>query len=153
MSYLLFRKANLKDIEELVKLRIEFMCEINKPKDVPEGLEEHLRNYFEENIKKDTFVAWLAIDNEKISSICAICFYTVPPTLKNVTGKTAYIMNVYTKPEYRKRGLAAKLFARILEEAKEHGCKKIHLSATKEGSILYEKFDFKYNDREMEHYT
>jgi GNAT superfamily N-acetyltransferase len=150
---MLLRKANLKDIEELIKLRIEFMCEINKPTDVPAGLEESLRNYFEENIKKDTFVAWIAIDNEKIISVCAICFYTVPPTLKNVTGKTAYIMNVYTKPEYRKRGLAAKLFARILEEANEHGCKKIHLSATKEGSILYEKFNFKYNDREMEHYT
>jgi GNAT superfamily N-acetyltransferase len=152
VKYLLLRKANLKDIEEIVRLRIEFMCEINKTENVPEGLEHHLKEYFEENMKNDTFVAWLAIDNDRIISICAICFYTVPPTLKNITGKTAYIMNVYTKLEYRKRGLAAKLFARILEEAKEHGCKKIHLSATKEGSILYEKFNFKYNDREMEHY-
>jgi GNAT superfamily N-acetyltransferase len=151
-KYMLFRKANLNDIEELIKLRIEFLCEINKPENVPEALEENLRNYFEENIKKDNFVAWLAVDNDRIISISAICFYTVPPTLKNITGRTAYIMNVYTKTEYRKKGIAAKLFSRIIEEAKEHGCRKVHLNATEEGSILYEKFNFKYNDKEMEYY-
>jgi GNAT superfamily N-acetyltransferase len=149
---MLVRKANLNDVEELVKLRIEFMCEINKTKVIPEELERNLKTYFEENIMNNIFVAWLAVDNDKIISICAICFYNVPPTLKNVTGKTAYIMNVYTKQEYRKKGIAAKLFVNIIEEARERGCKKIHLSATKEGAILYEKFNFKYNDKEMEYY-
>jgi len=149
---MLIRKATLNDIDELIKVRIEFMSEMNKKAEVPEKLYSELKAYFEEHLKNDSFVAWLAIVEDEIIATSAVSFYTVPPTFKNVTGKNAYIMNVYTIEEYRKRGIAAKLFEKTIEEARVHGCKKIHLSATKDGAPLYEKFNFKYNAGEMEYY-
>jgi len=149
---MLIRKATIEDIDELIKLRIDFMSKMNKKAEVPQSLENELKAYFEEHISKNTFAAWLAIIEDEIVATSGVCFYTVPPTFKNVTGKNAYIMNVYTREGYRKRGIAAKLFEKTIEEARIHGCKKIHLSATKDGAPLYEKFNFKYNPGEMEFY-
>lgn len=149
---MLIRKATIEDIDELIKLRIEFMSEMNKKAEVPQNLENELKIYFKEHISNNTFVAWLAIVDDKIVATSGVCFYTVPPTFKNVAGKNAYIMNVYTREGYRKRGVAAKLFEKTIEEARSNGSKKIHLSATKDGAPLYEKFNFQYNPGEMEFY-
>lgn len=35
-----------------------------------------------------------------------ISFYQVMPTYHNISGKKAYIMNVYTQPDYRRKGIA-----------------------------------------------
>lgn len=149
---MLIRKATLNDIDELIELRIEFMSQLNKNVQVTKEFIVELQAYFEEHLRDDSFVAWVAVDNDEIIAASAVCFYTVPPSFKNITGKNAYIMNVYTREDYRRRGIGAKLFEKTIEEARIHGCRKIHLSATKDGAPLYEKFNFKYNSAEMEYY-
>lgn len=50
---------------------------------------------------------------------------------------------MYTKPEYRGRGIATSMLARLAEEAKRRGVKKLWLGASKMGRPVYEKFGFK----------
>ena len=69
------------------------------------------------------------------------------------TGKVTYISNMFTYPEYRKHGIATKLFALTVEEAKKQGCIKILLNATDMGRPLYEKFGFKDTANDMVYYT
>lgn len=72
------------------------------------------------------------------------------PTFYNPTGKKAYIMNMYTKPEYRRRGIAFHTLDLLVAEAKSRGITAISLEATDMGKPLYEKLGFiKMND-EME---
>jgi len=142
-------KATLKDIDELVNLRIKFMCEVNDTAAYNTNLPKSLKGYFEEHIVNDSFVSWLAKDEEKIVAMSGICFYSLPPTLKNLSGKTAYIMNMYTLTEYRKLGIASKLFNKMIEEAKDKKSGVIYLHATAAGRPLYEKFGFKITDNEM----
>jgi len=67
----------------------------------------------------------------------------VPPNYSNQSGKVAYIMNMYTLPEYRRQGVAAELLKRTIEGAKACGYSKITLHATDMGRPLYEKFGFR----------
>ena len=51
-------------------------------------------------------------------------------------------MNVYTKPEYRKKGYAKKLMNMMLEDAKAENVSIIELKATEDGYSLYRSVGF-----------
>lgn len=59
-------------------------------------------------------------------------------------------MNMYTKPEYRRKGIALKTLELLVTEAKEKGVFAISLEATDMGRPLYEKYDFVKMNDEME---
>ena len=72
------------------------------------------------------------------------------PTYHNPSGNKAYIMNMYTNPEYRRQGIAFETLRLLVEDAKSRGVNAISLEATDMGRPLYEKYGFiKMND-EME---
>ncbi len=77
-------------------------------------------------------------------------FYQVMPTYHNPSGKKAYIMNMYTAPEYRRQGIACHTLDLLVEEAKEQGVSQISLEATAAGRPLYEKYGFVKMEDEME---
>ncbi len=141
---MIYRKATLQDKDELVKLRIEFVKEAQKvtESDKDNQLTQALQKYFQTTITDGSFVSWLAIKDDKIVGTSGICFYYLPASYKNLTGKTAYIMNMYTLPDYRGRGIANKLFQNIVNEAKNRGCARITLNATDMGRPIYSKYGF-----------
>lgn len=72
------------------------------------------------------------------------------PTYHNPSGKKAYIMNMYTIPEYRRRDIVIKTLDMLIKDTKNKGITSISLEATDMGRPLYEKYGFiKMND-EME---
>ena len=72
------------------------------------------------------------------------------PTYHNTSGKKAYIMNMYTNPNYRRKGIAYKTLDMLVEAAKDRGIKQISLEATEMGRPLYEKYGFTQMESEME---
>ncbi len=75
---------------------------------------------------------------------------TVMPTYHNPSGNKAYIMNMYTNPDYRRLGIATKTLELLVADAKEKGVSTISLEATDMGRPLYEKFGFVKMHDEME---
>ncbi len=155
-----YRKAEVKDIDELVKLRIEFLKEANQENNIDDEVlnkcEGDLYDYFNSRLLDDSFIAWIAIDEGKIIATSGMCFYNTPPMFKKIDGdilymdgKVAYIMNMYTLSEFRKIGIARILFDKTVEEAKTLGYRKITLHATEMGRKLYENFGFVEVDDEM----
>lgn len=59
-----------------------------------------------------------------------------------ITGKTGTLLNVFTKPEFRRKGIANKLLNMAIEDAKNMDLSFIDLHATKEGYPLYLKNGF-----------
>jgi len=141
---IVFRKATTSDIENLAKIRSIFLIEINSIRsDIEqEKMETANRAYFKKSIADDCFVAWLAFDGSKIVGTSGLSFSVVPPTVKCPDGKVAYIMNMFTFPDYRKQGIGMALLKKIVEEAKNRGYKKITLNATEMGRALYERYGF-----------
>lgn len=73
-----------------------------------------------------------------------------PPYLENLQGIEAYILNMYTVPKYRGKGLARKLLEQCIEESRKSEVKRIWLLASKDGEPLYKKMGFRNKDSEME---
>ena len=100
-----YRKANINDVAILANIRSIFLMEAN---DITSEIERNnveiaIKQYFESALENDSFVAWLAVSENNIIATSGLSFSVVPPSFKCLDGKVAYIMNMYTIPDYRKR--------------------------------------------------
>ncbi|SDO04281.1 GNAT family N-acetyltransferase [Acetanaerobacterium elongatum] len=143
-----YRKATLQDIDELVDIRIAMRNERENVKEIDiVQFRENTRAYFQTGMTDNSYISWVAVENSNIVSISGMCFYRIPPTYANITGLVAYVMSVYTKPEFRRRGIAQALFEHLLAEAENRGCTVITLNASPMGRSLYEKYGFTANNQ------
>ena len=145
-------RASEEHIDELTELRTLFLMEIYKTSNENDRqiFTKITKEYLDKSIKTEDFIAWIAIDNGKIVATSGLCIYKTPPNKSCINGLVGYIQNMYTIEDYRRQGIAAKIFKKILEEAKSRGCNKVTLSATLMGRSLYEKNCFKAVKDEME---
>ena len=58
-------------------------------------------------------------------------------------------MNMYTHPDYRRRGIALHILSLLVETAQARGVTAISLEATDMGRPLYERFGFVPMQSEM----
>ena len=146
------RKANLNDVEILIKFRFEFLKEIQKsPSDNEiETFHKNLKEFFVDKMENNEFVAWLAESDDEIIATSGLSFLQKPPHFINITGKFSYIMNMYTKPEWRRKGIGSALLEKLFEEIKSRGIQSVVLHATPGGRPLYEKYGFRENDGDKE---
>ena len=149
---LLYRRAGSHDRELLTRLRLEVLRAAN-------GLEEDVdlsrtelesRRYYETCFPEDSHAAWLVFDGEEVVGTGAVSFYQVMPTYHNPSGKKAYIMNMYTHPDYRRRGIAYRVLELLTAEAEMRQIDAVTLEATAAGRPLYEAFGFTAMRDEME---
>ena len=147
-----YKRASLEDIELLVKTRIEVLWSANRLSDDIEMplVEQQSREYYEESLQTESHIAYLVFDGEKCIGAGGVSFFRVMPTYHNPTGRKAYIMNMYTKPDYRRKGIAYHTLGLLIEEAKNKGVKFISLEATDMGRPLYERYGFVNMNDEME---
>ena len=147
-----YKRAGLEDIELLVKTRIEALRAANCLSDDTEMpfVELQSREYYEECLQAETHIAYLVFDGERFIGAGGVSFFRVMPTYHNPTGWKAYIMNMYTNPNYRRKGIAYHTLEILIEEAKNKGVKHISLEATDMGRPLYERYGFVDMRGEME---
>ena len=69
-------------------------------------------------------------------------YHTEMPTCANPTGCCAFLMNIYTDPAYRRKGIAARIVTALVEDAKARGAGSVLLEATDMGAPLYRKLGF-----------
>lgn len=147
---MVYRRATIEDIPELVNLRMEFLLEENRTKFARENeLRLNIHNYFLENIPSENFISWICLDQKQIIATSGITFYYLPPNYANVNGLIGYIANMYTKKEFRKQGIASKLFEKLIIEGRAKKASKLVLHTTEDGKRIYLKFGFIFSDNEM----
>ena len=144
-----FRTATLTDIPALVKLRIEFLKEVMQTDTPAADITAGLVEYFSKHLQDSSYINWLALDGNTIVSTGGICFYRLPPNFFNPTGNRAYILNVYTLPAYRRRGISKQLFAKLMLEAGNRDIMQVSLHTSADGKPLYDQFGFYLKDNEM----
>ena len=72
----------------------------------------------------------------------SVDYHTEMPTVANPTGKCAFLMNIYTAPEYRRKGIATRIVEMLIADAREKGAGSVMLEATEMGARLYRKMGF-----------
>jgi GNAT superfamily N-acetyltransferase len=88
------------------------------------------------------FDEWLAQAEGEVVASAGVIWFEHPPGPTNPGGTEAYILNVYTRPDWRKRGLARTLVDRIVAEARSRGIRRVWLRASPEGRPLYVDMGF-----------
>lgn len=148
---LAYKRATLEDIDELVKTRICVLRAANKlSDDVDMSLvERETYAYYRRALNTGEHIAYMVYDAGKFIGAGGVSFYQVMPTYHNPTGKKAYIMNMYTAPEYRRRGIAFHTLDLLVKDAQKQGVSQISLEATDMGRPLYEKYGFVEMDCEF----
>ncbi len=70
----------------------------------------------------------------------------MPGNLKNPSGKWGYIMNMFTVPEFRRKGICKSILNLFVEEGKKIGITAFELHATKEGEMVYTQGFIHHNE-------
>ena len=147
-----YKKATIEDTDELVRTRITVLRAANKlSDDVDMSLvEKESYEYYKRALETGEHIGYLVYDNGTFIGAGGVSFYQVMPTYHNSTGKKAYIMNMYTAPEYRRQGIAFHTLDLLMNDAKKQGVLQIALEATDMGRPLYERYGFVKMEDEME---
>lgn len=149
---LVYRRAGLEDLELLVRTRIEVLRAANGLPDTADmsDVEEQSRGYYRAALESGEHVAYLVFDGGELAGAGGVSFYRLLPTYHNPSGENGYIMNMYTRPACRRRGIAYKTLDLLVAAARERGVSRITLEATRMGRPLYEKYGFVGLGDEME---
>lgn len=140
---MIFEKANIDDLDSLVKLRIEYLIEDygEISKNQLTQIANKLPNYYHKHLNKDLLI-YVCRDKENIVSCCFLYIMEKPSNPTFVNGITGTVLNVYTKPEYRKKGFAGKLLKLLLSDSEKMGLDFVELKATDSGYNLYKSIGF-----------
>ena len=145
-------KAGPEDLELLVRTRIQVLLAANQ---LPEGtdmtaVETASRDYYRAALADGSHAAWLVFDGDTWIGAGGVSFYRIMPTYHNPSGRRAYLMNIYPRPDYRRRGIARHMVDLLVGEAQQPGITAISLEATDMGRPLYEAYGFVQMPAEME---
>lgn len=147
-----YKKATIKDIDVLTRTRILVLRAANNlsaDTNMSE-MQKQSYEYYLKALKNNTHIAYLVFNENSIVGSGGISFFQVMPTYHNPSGYKAYIMNMYTHPDYRRRGIAYKMLDILVNEAKSKGINAISLETTEMGRPVYEKYGFVQMKNEME---
>ena len=147
-----FRKASINDLEFMANIRINVLKIANKLEedtDMSNVFNETLK-YYSKYLNDNNNITYLGFDNDAFIACGSICFFDIMPTYNNQSEKKAYIMNMYTNENYRRKGIGLKILDLLIKDAKGKGIEQIQLEATEMGKYLYEKYGFVVLLNEME---
>lgn len=147
-----YRKAEIKDLELLATTRIEVLRAANQlTQDTDmENVFRNTRSYYLRALEEKIHTAYLVFDREQVVGTGGISYFQVMPTYHNPSGEKAYIMNMYTHPNYRRQGIARHTLNLLIQDARDRGVTAISLEATAQGRPLYKACGFVAMENEME---
>ncbi len=95
-----------------------------------------------DELERGTHRAWLAeADGEAVACVLLI-WWVMPPNFENAHRKRGFVSSVYTRPDYRRQGVARHLMSMLIEEARARGLQRLVLWSSDMGRPLYEDLGF-----------
>ena len=100
-------------------------------------------------IRREVYIGWVVetAEREPIAN-AGLFLLEWPPHLRDVGVVRGYILNVWTNPEHRRKGIARGLMDTVMAEARRRNIRVLTLHASDEGRQVYEKLGFRMS-REM----
>lgn len=135
--------AEHKDIAVLTELRLAYLKEDygELSEDTTARIKRDLPAYFEKNLNQNIFCYLIRKDGE--AAACAFLLVVEKPLNPMfLSGKTGTVLNVYTAPQYRRRGYARRIMEKLLMDAVEKDLSIVELKSTDDGYHLYKSIGF-----------
>jgi GNAT superfamily N-acetyltransferase len=154
MSGFQIRSATTADAEVIGWHRARMFQDMGMvPDDLFESFRAKSAEWLRTSLVSGEYIGWLVPHPEHVQTIIAgagVVLRVIPPVpLLRASGETiiydkgqALIVNVFTEPGWRRRGLARLLMQRIIEWCREQGIESVVLHSSEDGRALYEQLGF-----------
>lgn len=137
-------QANATDVDELVELRVAYLSEDNGRLNGNDetSIRDGLTSYYEAHLGRDLH-AYVIREGGRIVSCAFLIVVEKPMSPAFMSGRTGIVLNVYTRPDCRRRGYARQVVEALLTDADKLGLSVVELQATDDGYPLYLSVGFK----------
>ena len=138
------RAATTADVETVVEHRRAMFQEMGyRDAAALNSMAAAFRPWLCRKMRDGEYLAWLALDEQgQVAAGLGLWLMDWPPHMVGPGGPRGNILNVYTRPEYRRQGMARSLMLSALEWCRTHSVSAVILHASKDGRSLYEKLGF-----------
>jgi len=138
------REAGLNDLHHLVHHRRAMLEDMgHRDPAILRRVDQVSQEYFSEALRLGTYKAWLAeVPEARIVAGGGIVIAAWPGYPGESLAKRAWILNMYTEPEARRRGIAKQLLQSMLDWCRNEGLSTVSLHASPAGRPLYESLGF-----------
>ena len=147
MQEITIREGTLADIATIARHRRR-MCEDMNYRDANalSTMVDVTAEYLKKAIPEGSFRSWLACDDNEVVAGGAVVIVPWPAHAYDLECRRATILNVYTDPEYRRRGIARQIMGTMIAWCRQEGFARITLHASEHGRHLYESLGFVQNN-------
>lgn len=109
-----------------------------------EAMEAEFTAWVREKLAGGKYLGWFVMDEDgKVVAGAGLWLMDWPPHIVGQSAWRGNILNVYTRADYRRRGLARRLMNTILDWCRANDVETVILHASAEGRALYESLGFK----------
>ena len=131
-------QANATDVDELVDLRVAYLTEDNGKLDADDeaAIRDGLPSYYRAHLGRDLH-AYVIREGGRIASCAFLIVVEKPMSPAFMSGRTGIVLNVYTRPDCRRRGYAKRVMEALLAGAEALDLSVVELQATDDGYPLY----------------
>lgn len=142
------RQLKTEDMTLLIALRMEVLSDVfseekkGLSKEEWKQLQENNLAYYRQHLTDNSHIACVAEENGEVLGCGGVCLYQEMPSPDNRSGKCAYLMNIYTRPSWRRKGIARDVVEWLIARSRLLGAEKIYLETSDDGRRLYENLGF-----------
>jgi len=138
------RETSSDDLDEILRHRRLMFLDMGHPETVLNAIVRSSKPQIQRYITEGTYRGWFAIaaDGQVAAGVGLLITPLVSGPLAPENIYRAYLLNVYTYPEFRKRGLARALTQKAIDFCRAEEFKVLWLHASKYGRPVYESMGF-----------
>lgn len=139
------RKVEAKEIGLLIEYRLAYLTELQgeRSNEFHKKLKKDLKRYFTKAMAKKRIVAFLAELKSEVLGFGALVIKEIPGDFNQTSILEGDVLNMYTLPFARRKGISAMILEHLLGEARQLGLTKVSLHTSKDGEKLYRKYGFR----------
>lgn len=144
LSKIRVREIGSGEVELLTTYRLAYLSEMQgeRSPEYQQQLNAELNLYFTEALSEKRVFAFLAEQDGEALSFGAMVLKKIPGDFNQSSYLEGDILNMYTVPFARRKGISAIILQELLNEARSRGISKVSLHTSKDGEKLYRKFGF-----------
>jgi GNAT superfamily N-acetyltransferase len=138
------RRAVRGDLPVIVELRLAFDRELGGelPPDRVGPHRSQVADYLATHVESDVYRLWVAEDDGRVVGMGGLVVVDRPPHPRSRRSGEGFIVNVYTLPRWRGRGVGRAIMDALVAEGRRLRLRRVYLRTSDEGRALYESMGF-----------
>ena len=138
------RQAIVADVDVILHHRRSMFADMGDGSEAErEAMVSAARPFIEVAIRDGSYRGWLMEVGGRVVAGGGVAVVGYQPTPLDPVPRRAFVVNMYTEPEYRRRGVARQVLETIVAWCREQGFAAVLLHASDAGRPLYQELGFR----------